>query len=161
MWINNYPELITETQEQLLEREKGLRGSALENRVKMLRLLKTGAYRSQLRLAKALGYNPRQIRRWWKTYKEDGLEALLEAKPRGGKNERVSEEALDALKERMKAGEIARLEEARRFLEERFGIHYEGVSALSRLLKRHQIKLKTGRRRHREASEEEQEAFKK
>jgi hypothetical protein len=33
MWINNYPELITETQEQLLEREKGLRGSALENRV--------------------------------------------------------------------------------------------------------------------------------
>jgi transposase-like protein len=41
----------------------------------MLRLLKMGAYRSQLRLAKALGYNPRQIRRWWKTYKEDGLEA--------------------------------------------------------------------------------------
>jgi hypothetical protein len=54
MWINNYPDLITETEEQLLEREKGLCGSALENRVKMLRLLKTGAYRSQLRLAKAL-----------------------------------------------------------------------------------------------------------
>jgi hypothetical protein len=36
MWINNYPELIAETQEQLLEREKSLRGSALENRVKML-----------------------------------------------------------------------------------------------------------------------------
>jgi transposase len=86
---------------------------------------------------------------------------LLEAKPRGGKNERVSEEALDTLKERMKAGEIARLEEARRFLEERFGIHYKGVSGLSRLLKRHQIKLKTGRRRHRKASEEEQAAFKK
>jgi hypothetical protein len=44
MWINNYPDLIVETQEQLLEREKSLRGSALENRVKMLRLLKSSAY---------------------------------------------------------------------------------------------------------------------
>jgi transposase len=75
--------------------------------------------------------------------------------------ERVSPEALVALEEKMKAGDLARLEEVRVFSEERFGIHYEGVSALSRLLKRHQIKLKTGRRRHREASEEEQAAFKK
>jgi hypothetical protein len=44
MWIDNYPHLITETQERLLEREKSLRGSALENRVKMLRLLKSAAY---------------------------------------------------------------------------------------------------------------------
>lgn len=164
MWINNYPDLITETEEQLLEREKSLRGSALENRVKMLRLLKSGASPSQLRLAKVLGYSPRQIRRWWKTYREDGLQALLEDKTHlrwANDKERVSPEALVALEEKMKAGEIARLEEVRVFLEEHFGIYYEGVSGLSRLLKRHQIKLKTGRRRHREASEEEQEAFKK
>jgi transposase len=161
MWINNYPELIEESEEQLLEREKRLRGSSLESRAKMLRLLKSGAYRSQLRLAKALGYDPRQLRRWWKTYKECGLEALLETKPRGGKDERVSEETLSVLEERMKEGETASLEEARRFLEESFGIRYKGVSGLSRLFKRHQIKLKTGRRRHREASEKEQAAFKK
>ena len=65
------------------------------------------------------------------------------------------------MEEKIKAGQISRLEEVRVFLEEHFGIHYEGVSGLSRLLKRHQIKLKTGRRRHREASEEEQAAFKK
>jgi transposase len=164
MWINNYPDLITQTQEQLLEREKSLRGSALENRVKMLRLLKSGAYPSQLRLAKALGYSSRQIRRWWKTYREDGLQALLEDKTHlrwANNKERVSQEALVALEEKMKAGQIARLEEVRIFLEEHFDIHYKGVSALSRLLKRHQIKLKTGRRRHRKASEEEQAAFKK
>lgn len=164
MWINNYPELITESEQDLLDREKPLRGSALESRVKMLRLLKSGAYRSQLRLAEALGYSPRQLRRWWKAYREGGLEALLleEDKARGGKKkERITEEALRALEERMKAGEIARLEEARRFLEERFGIRYEGVSGLSRLFERHQIKLKTGRRRHREAPAEEQAAFKK
>jgi transposase len=164
MWINNYPDLIVETQEQLLECEKSLRGSALENRVKMLRLLKSSAYPSQLRLAKALGYSPRQIRRWWKTYREDGLQALLEDKTHlrwANNKERVSQEALVALEEKMKAGQIARLEEVRIFLEEHFDIHYKGVSALSRLLKRHQIKLKTGRRRHRKASEEEQAAFKK
>lgn len=59
--------------------------------------------------------------------------------------ERISQEALVALQEKMKAGQIARLEEVRAFLEERLGIHHEGVSALSRLLKRHQIKPKTGR----------------
>jgi len=161
MWID-YPNSIEESEQQLLEREKRLRGSALESRAKMLRLLKTGAYRSQLRLAEALGYDPRQLRRWWKIYKEEGgLEALLESKPRGGKKERLHQEALAALEERMKTGEISRLEEVRRFLGEHFGIHYEGVSGLSRLLKRHQIKPKTGRRRHREASEEEQASFKK
>jgi transposase len=79
----------------------------------------------------------------------------------GGKKERITEEALAALEEEMKRGKIATLEEARRFLDERFGIYYEGVSGLSRLFKRHQTKLKTGRRRSKGASEEEQRAFKK
>lgn len=60
----------------------------------------------------------------------------------------------------MKLGNIARLEECRLFLAENYGIHYEGVSGLSRLLERHQTKLKTGRRRHRKASAATQEAFK-
>jgi transposase-like protein len=127
MWINNYPDLIVETQEQLLEREKSLRDSALENRVKMLRLLKSSAYPSQLRLAKALGYSPRQIRRWWKTYREDGLQALLEDKTHlrwANNKERVSQEALVALEEKMKAGQIARLEEVRIFLEEHFWSYF-------------------------------------
>jgi transposase len=161
MSINNYPELIEEDEQRLLECERTLRGSALENRVKMLRLLKTGAYPSQLQLAKALGYHPRQIRRWWKTYKEGSLDALLKLKPRSGKNERISQQALSTLKERMKKGQISSLEDARRFLEEHFGIHYKGVSGLCRLFKRHKIKLKTGRPRHRQASEKEQANFKK
>jgi len=48
MWINNYPEMISESPAELLEEEKRLRGSPLESRVKMLRLLKTGQYRSRL-----------------------------------------------------------------------------------------------------------------
>lgn len=44
MWINNYPEMISESYEELLKQEKRLRGSPLESRIKMLRLLKSGAY---------------------------------------------------------------------------------------------------------------------
>lgn len=161
MWINNYPEMIAESPEELLEQEKNLRGSPLESRVKMLRLLKNGQYRSRRSLADVLGYSQRQLGRWWKSYQHGGLDALLEFHRPPGKEEYITQEALDALEEQMKQGNIARLEECRLFLAENFGIHYEGVSGLSRLLDRHQTKLKTGRRRHRKASEAQQEAFKK
>jgi transposase len=161
MWINNYPEMITESSEDLLEQEKSLRGSPLESRVKMLRLLKSGQYHSRRSLADALGYSQRQLGRWWKTYQHGGLDALLEFHRPPGKQEYITEEALRALEEQMKQGNIARLEECRLFLAENYNIHYEGVSGLSRLLDRHQTKLKTGRRRHRQASDAQQEAFKK
>lgn len=161
MWINDYPERISESSEELLHQEKRLRGSPLESRVKMLRLLKSGHYRSRRSLATVLGYSPRQLGRWWKSYQQGGLDALLEYHRPPGREERITKEALDALEEEMKQGNIARLEECRLFLAEHFGIHYEGVSGLSRLFDRHQIKLKTGRRRHQRASQAQQEAFKK
>ena len=161
MWINNYPEMIAESTEEILEQEKSLRGSPLESRLKMLRLLKNGQYRSRRSLAEALGYSSRQLGRWWKSYQHGGLDALLEFHRPPGRKEYITEQALNALEEQMKQGEIARLEECRLFLAENYGIHYEGVSGLSRLFDRHQTKLKTGRRRHRKVSEAEQEAFKK
>jgi transposase len=147
MWINNYPQMIAESPEKLLRQEKRLRGSLLESRVKMLRLLKRGQYRSRRSLADALGYSSRQLGRWWKSYQHGGLDALLEYHRPPGREERITEEALEALEEQMKQGNIARLEECRLFLAEHFGIHYEGVSGLSRLFDRHQTNLKTGRRR--------------
>jgi transposase len=151
--------MIAESPEELLRQEKRLRGSPLESRVKMLRLLKSGQYRSRLSLADALGYSSRQLGRWWKTYQHGALDALLEYYRPPGREERISQEALNALEEQMKQGKIARLEECRIFLAEHFDIHYEGVSGLSRLFDRHQTKLKTGRR-HRKASQAQQEAFK-
>ena len=70
--------ILQESPEGLLEWEKRLRGSPLENRVKMLRLLKSASYRSRLGLTEVLGYSGRRLWRWWKTYQKGGLEALLE-----------------------------------------------------------------------------------
>lgn len=160
MWIN-YPQLIEESTQELRELEKQHRGTRLEARVKMVRLLKEGTYRSQKQLAPVLGYSRRQVQRWWKHYRAEGLANLLVYQAPTGQGERITDEALAALDEAMKAGQIARLEEARLFLEHRFAIRYTGVTGLSRLFKRHQIKLKTGRRRNKQASAEEQAAFKK
>jgi transposase len=160
MWID-YAQLIQELVEERRELEKAHRNSRVADRIKMLRLLKTGSYRSQLQVAEVRGYTARQLRRWWGVYCRGGLAALLCWEPRGGKPERLNPAALNALEAEMRAGRIGRLREAQRFLRERLGIDYRGVSGLSRLYKRHRIELKTGRRRHRKADAEVQAAFKK
>jgi transposase len=160
MWID-YRQAIGENAADLIKLERRYRGAGVGDRIKMLRLLKTEAYPSQRQLATALGYTERQLRRWWRLYVHGGLTALLHRAPPRGRPERLEAAALAALEAEMEAGRIGRLRDAQRFLAEQWGIHYHGVSGLSRLCQRHKIKLKTGRRRHRRADAEAQAAFKK
>lgn len=160
MWIN-YPECIEETAKTLLSHEKRLRRSPLADRVKMLRLLKEGHYRSQTQLAPLLGQTDRTLRRWWRAYQHHGLSGLLKEVKVGGSRPRISPAAQQALEAAMKQGQIATLEQMRCFLLDQFGLSFRGVSGLSRWCKRHRIKLKTGRPRHAKASDEAQGAFKK
>ena len=156
----NYPDLIEETPKELARLEREHRSGPLGVRLKMLRLLKAEAYPSRLQLAPVLGYSRKQLQRWWKAYREGGLDALLERGTPGGSAERVTAEAWTALEAEMKAGRIARLKEAQQFLQERFSIRYT-VGGLGDLFRRRKAKLKTGRRRNTKASSDEQAAFKK
>lgn len=160
MWID-YPDRIQESVDTLLAQERRLRSSAGADRVKMLRLLKSGRYRSQTQLAPLLGHSDRTLRRWWQLYQQQGLAGLLADPGRGGRRELMTAEARQGLETAMHAGQIATLEDARSFLQQQFGIVYQGVSGLSRWCKRHRVKRKTGRRRHAQASEQAQGAFKK
>lgn len=160
MWLD-YRQAIAESAADLVALERRYRGAGVADRIKMLRLLKTDAYPSQRQVATVLGYTERQLRRWWQVYTQDGLSALLQRERPGGRVERLNATALAALEAEMKAGRIGRLRDAQRFLAEQWGVHYQGVSGLSRLFQRHKIKLKTGRRRHRRADAEAQAAFKK
>ena len=54
MWIH-YPDRVEESEDSLLKQERRLHSSPLADRVKMLRLLKSGRYRSQAQLAPVLG----------------------------------------------------------------------------------------------------------
>jgi len=157
----NYPDLITQSVDELARLEQTHRGQPTENRLKMLRLLKEGTFPSRRGLAPVLGYCERQLKRWWDTYQHEGLEALLSYEGAGGSTERISDEAWAALEEKMKQGQIARLEDARRYLAQQWNVEYRGVSSISELFKRRKTKLKTGRRRHEKADAAAQAAFKK
>jgi hypothetical protein len=160
MWID-YEQAIPESATDLLTVERQHRGSAVADRVKMRRLLKTDAYPSQRQLARVLGYTERQRRRWWRVYSHGGLSALRTRDRPGGGVERLDAAALAALAAEMQAGQIGRRRDAQRLLAERFGVHYHGVSGLSRRCQRPGIKRKTGRRRHRRADSDAQAAVNK
>ncbi len=156
----NYQEVIGESETELLELEKQHRYSHLNQRVKMLRLLKSGRCRS-LGAAAELNYSYRQCHRWLNAYRSGGLGELLENRvSERGRREWVNEAAWQALQKALGAGEIASYKQARELLAEH-DVHYQDETGVLRLFKRHHIKAKTGRYRHEKADAEVQETFKK
>src|SRR5215204_482504 len=156
-----YPQVITEDLDDLKELERYHRYSHLFQRVRMLRLLKSGECSNLGEAARALGYSWRQCQRWFASYREGGLQELLKSRvDERGRKELVTPEAFEELKEAMKRGEIATISQAHEFLSER-GIEYSHPDGVGQLLRRRKVKLKTGRPRHEKADTEEQEAFKK
>ena len=157
-----YPQVIEEDPQQLKELEKRHRYSHLFQRVRMLRLLKSEECTNLGEAAQALGYSWRQCQRWLRSYQEGGIEELLISRvSERGRQELVTEEAFEDLKEAMKKGQIATISQADEFLRERHGIQYAHPDGVGQLLRRRKVKLKTGRPRHEEADPEQQEAFKK
>jgi transposase len=157
-----YTQVITEDPDDLKELEKRHRYSHLFQRLRMLRLLKSGECSNLSEAARDLGYSWRQCQRWFASYQEGGIEELLKSRVHErGRQEMVTTEALEDLKEAMKRGEIATIAQADRFLRERHGIYYAHPDGVGQLLRRHKIKLKTGRPRHEQADPKEQDAFKK
>jgi transposase len=157
----DYPQVIKEDPQELEKLEKHHRYSQLFHRVKMLRLLKPEECSNLGEAAKALGYSRRQCQRWFKTYREEGLDELLVSRVgERAPKELVTQEAFQELEEAMKRGEIATIAQAHRFLSGR-GVRYAHPESVGGLLRRRKVKPKTGRPRHEKADPEEQEAFKK
>ncbi len=157
----DYPQVIQEDQQELEKLEKHHRYTHLFQRVRMLRLLKSGSCRNLGEAAQALGYSWRQCQRWFAKYREGGLEEFLKSRVgERGRQELVTPEAFEELEGAMKEGRIATIRQAHEFLSER-GIEYSHPDGVGQLLRRRKVKLKTGRPRHEKADPQEQEAFKK
>lgn len=150
----DYTEKITESVEYLRALEKTRpEKRSVADRLKMLRLLKSGQCQSRSEAAELLGYSERQLDRWFQSYRTTGLEELCRVGSPGGRKEKVTPEAWDALLERAKAGTITRLKDAQQFLKEEFGIEYKSISGLRRLFDRRGI----GFKRHRRETSDPQE----
>ena len=155
----DYPTVIIEDEPTLRQMERHLRGRPTAVRVQALRLLKSGAACNLETCARLVGHSPRQVARWWATYRREGLPGVIRQRPRGGKVSRLTPEALADLQAVMGEGRIATLHDAQRYLAEQHGIVYGSLNGVWQQLRKHRIKLKTGRRRHELADAEEQAAF--
>lgn len=155
----DYALVITEDEAALRREERRLRGRPTAVRVRALRLLKGRAARTLGSCADLVGHSPRQVARWWATYRREGLAALLREPTHPGKAPRLTPEALADLEAAMAEGRIATLKDARAYLAERHGVVYASLNGVWQQLRKHKIKLKAGRRRHELADAAAQEAF--
>lgn len=155
----NYQETITESGERLLKLERETKDLKARDRVRFVRLLKTGEAATQREAGELIGLQVRQSQRLWKQYRETGLRAMRESNYTGGAA-KLDKEQQARFVERLKQDDIWSLEQARRFLQQECGVGYTvgGVSALCRRLK---VKLKTGRPKNVKQKAGEVEEFKK
>ena len=154
-----YPAVIVERAAELAAAERRRRGRPAAARVRMRRLLKGGAAPTLGACAALVGSSPRQLARWWQRYRARGLAGLLAEKPRPGKTSRLTPAALAGLEGPLRAGAIAALGDARRYLAERHGVADASLNGVWWQLRKHRITRKTGRRRHRKAAAAAPAAF--
>lgn len=155
----DYASVITEDEPTLRQMERQVRGRPTAVRVQALRLLKSRAARSLAVCAGLVGHSPRQVARWWATYRRAGLDALVRERSRPGKVSRLTPEALADLQAVMAEGQIATLKDAQTYLATHHGIVYPSLNGVWQQLRKHRITRKTGRRRHALADAAAQEAF--
>lgn len=74
----NYPAIISELDETLIQQKHEQRGTHLTDRVRLLRLLKAGQASTLLACTAILGYSSWPVHRWWQTCRYQGLQALLQ-----------------------------------------------------------------------------------
>src|SRR5260370_19489404 len=108
-----------------------------------------------------VGDSVRQVEGWWESYRAEGLAGVLKQEKPAGKASRLTGEAWAGLLQGMRAGHIVTMQDARNYLEREWGISYKNGKSLWWLFKKHRVKWKTGRRRHKKANAEQQAAFKK
>ncbi len=142
-----YPELICESEAELITLEHQLAGQRAGDRVRMLRLLKSGEAPSLRTCAKLLGRSLTHVTRWWKRYQQHGLQALTTIPRRMGKRPWVSEAVWADLQQEIGAGRLRGLEETRQYLRARWGIEYRSASGVWALFKQRGVKLRSGPQR--------------
>lgn len=122
---------ITEPLETLLSLEETYLGKAQETRIRMLRLLKEYPSMPLSEVGSLVGCSERSVHRWLKMYYQEGIDALLQItgeEPRA----RVNKEVLEELRQQLRSGNMASLNEVQGWLKSSYGVEYslKGVANL-------------------------------
>jgi hypothetical protein len=157
----NYSKAIAESEEDLTELEQRLRGQKAADRVRMLRLLKSGTVNSMKDCAPLLGYSLVQLTRWWERCRRAGLAELIKQQKPVGQTCKVTAEAWEGLLAAMRKGHMATMEDARDYPRARVGDWVQERQVVVVALQKTSSEVEDGRRRHKKANAEQQAAFKK
>lgn len=142
----NYDLEIIESVDELLALERSQKLGKTRDRIKFIRLLKSGICTSQEQAGVCIGLKRTQSQQIWRDYKQNGLSRLLQQASKRGFGKLTSHQ-LSQLRTRLGSHDIYTQGQLGDWLEAEMGVCYT-QSGISYLLKRLKIKLKTGRPSH-------------
>lgn len=138
-----YESKIIESTEYLLEQERKSTLALIRDRVRFIRLLKSGEARTQSSAGQAIGLCERQSQRLWRIYQQEGL-AGLQKKPAWGYWGKLSSVQIAQLRQFLMTDQAETLADIQIYLKNNLGVNYT-IGGISDLCKRLKIKPKTGR----------------
>jgi len=157
--LMDYSLLISESVSFLQSQERLAIGAQVRDRIRFLRVLKTGQANTQSAAGLLIGIASRQSQRLWQTYRQEGFSALLSThyQPSFGK---LSAGQISLLLTFLRSDQASKLEDVQAFIHSSFGVNYT-LSGLSKLFTRLKIKYKTGRPSNVRKDAAQEAAFKK
>jgi transposase len=138
-----YADIIKESESDLLQLEKREKNAMRRDRIRFIRMLKTGQFRSQSAAGAAIGLGERQSQRLWSCYMKEGIAGLISTYSERwwGK---LSSVQISQLRAFLLSDQAQTLADIQAFLAGNLGVNYT-IGGVSDLCKRLKIKLKTGR----------------
>ena len=155
----DYASSINESETELLQLERQQSDAKSRDRIRFIRLLKTGACQTQTQAGEYIGLKRTQSQKIWRDYKGGGLACLVSSPPKRGFG-KLSAHQISLLRSRLSLHDIASQSQLSLWISQEFGVEYT-QAGISLLLSRLKIKLKTGRPCNVRKDSAEEEAFKK
>ena len=155
----NYPELISQSADDLKQLEKEQKLVQFQKRVRFLWLLKTSPATAQKQAAEQVEWKLRQAQKIWSLSRDKGLAGVIEKRRQRGFG-KLSSQQIAQLQNYLREFGADSLDEVRNYLQSSFGVNYQR-SGVCELLARLKVKLKTARPSNYQKDEAAVENFKK
>lgn len=139
----DYSKAIKESQVQLRSLERSQTKALLRDRMRFLRLLKSGACTSQAQAGTAIGLGLRGAEKLWRKYSHEGLDVLLRY-PYQGRKEKLDAAQKQALRQELAKDQTQSLQQVCQYVGKQSGVHYT-IPGMHYVLERMKVKKKTGR----------------
>lgn len=155
----DYRKVIKESEAELRAIERCQGKALLRDRMRFLRLLKSGECASQAAAGRQIGLKLRASEKLWRKYRQEGLRGLLDY-PYKGSPGKLSAAQEQQLAEELSKGGIQSLQQGCAYVQKAFKVVYTpaGIRYVFRRLK---VKKKTARPSHVHKDEAGEKRFKK